>query len=137
MGSVLIMGRRTLDSIGRVLPGRPNVVVTRDPVGVTRRFPGVEAASDWPTALNRATALARACGCSVISVIGGGAIYRLALPVADALLLTFVPEEGGGDTFFPEWEPSQFREVERESFAGLERVTFERLGRSPVPRRDG
>lgn len=122
LGTALVMGRRTFEAIGRPLPGRPNVIVTRDPAALTARHGGVEAACDWPSARE----LAAAHGTGTVSVVGGGEIYALALPEADELLLTFVPEDGGGDTFFPEWDSDAFREAERESFAGLERVRLVR-----------
>lgn len=109
LGSVLVMGRRTMESIGRPLPGRETVVVSRDPPAVCERWLGVHGAATLEDAL----AIAVDLGAERISVVGGGEIYRLALPLADEMLLTFVPEEGGGDTFFPEWDPSAWTETQR------------------------
>ena len=59
-------------------------------------------------------------------MIGGGEIYALALPLADEMLLTYVPEEGGGDTFFPEWRTDAWDEVSRETIDRVEVVRYER-----------
>lgn len=122
LGTALVMGRRTLDSIGRLLPGRPNIVLTSDPDGVTARYPGVVAV----TSLDAAFAAAAETGLATASVIGGGRVYADALPRADAMILTFVPHDGGGDTFFPKWNGSRWTEVEREPFGELVRVVYAR-----------
>lgn len=94
MGHHLIMGRKTWDSIGRPLPGRTMVVLTRD-----RRLeiPGVEVVHALPEAL----ALARAAGESEAFVIGGADVFALALPLADRLYLTRVHADVEGDVCFP------------------------------------
>jgi dihydrofolate reductase len=122
LGTALIMGRKTLESIGRPLPKRPNIVLTRDPQRLTERFPGILAVRDLDAGLQAAVD----SGLGTASVIGGGQVYEAALPRADALLLTFVPHDGGGDTFFPAWDKALFHAVEREPIGALERVLFER-----------
>jgi dihydrofolate reductase len=98
MGHPILMGRKTFESIGRPLPGRPNLVVTR--VG---EFSGVELIRDLqkfdPTTYERE--------CSEIFVVGGAEIYRALLPRCNAIYVTIVKGEYDGDAYFPEFE-SQF-----------------------------
>jgi len=102
-GHVIIMGRKTHDSIGRALPKRRNIVVTRQPGAL---FAGCEAAHS----LAEAIALARTTDdCPFI--IGGASLYEEALPLATELHLTTIDEEVDGDTYFPE-DLSEFVEVE-------------------------
>ena len=102
-GHVIIMGRNTHDSIGRALPGRRNIVVTRTAGAV---FPGCETANS----LEEAIALARTTdNCPFI--IGGASLYEEALPFATKLHLTTIDEDVEGDTYFPE-DLSEFEEVE-------------------------
>jgi dihydrofolate reductase len=114
-GRPLIMGRKTYESIGKPLPGRETVVVTRD-----ERFlggappPHVHFAGDFAAALARANDLARGLHCADIVVAGGAEIYRQALPVARFLRLTRVDCAPEADTFFPEVDWTQWRELRRE-----------------------
>lgn len=105
MGHPIVMGRKTYASIGRALPGRLNVVVTRD-----RAFaaPGVTVAHSLDEAL-------AACGdAAEVMVIGGGELYREALPRAARVHLTRVHASIDGDTHFPALDPAQWHEVARE-----------------------
>jgi len=122
MGTALVMGRRTLESIGRLLKGRETIVVTRDPERVLGRWPGAHAVESVEAALQRSVEL----GLANVSVVGGGEVYALALPLADELLLTYVPEEGGGDTFFPAWDEAEWQEAGREAIERVERVRYVR-----------
>lgn len=117
MGGVLVMGRRTYESIGRPLPGRRTIVVSRDP-GL--RIDGVEVAASLEEALARA-------GDGEVYVVGGGEIYRQAMGLADALEITEVDAEPEGDTFFPEIDPADWREVARAPGDGFSFVRYERL----------
>lgn len=117
MGHTLVMGRRTFESIGRPLPGRRTVVVTRDPEW---HSPGVETAHSFPEALSLAGP-----GDEVF-VAGGAQVYAEALPYAQRLVLTEVDAEPEGDTWFPEVDPAAWREVEREAFDGWTRVVLVR-----------
>ncbi len=121
-GTALVMGRKTLESIGRLLPGRDNIVVTRNPAQVLERWPGALAARSLDDALE----IARSRGAETVSIAGGSEIYALALPIADEMRITYVPEAGGGDVFFPEWDAAQWREVSRERSGGLEFVHYVR-----------
>ncbi len=117
MGHVMVMGRRTFDSIGRALPGRRTVVVTRDP---TWRHTDVETAHSFEDALLLAGPA------DEVFVVGGGELYRLALPFAQRLVLTEVDAEPDGDTFFPEWDRSRWHEESREGHDGFDIVTYVR-----------
>lgn len=94
-GHAMIMGRKTFDSIGRPLPKRQNIVLTRDQ---TWRHEGVDVIHD-PAEL---TDLIRMPG--DVFIIGGAEIYQAFLPFLDALLITHVHEDYAGDTRFPEYE---------------------------------
>jgi dihydrofolate reductase len=120
LGHVLVMGRRTYESIGRPLPGRTTVVVTRD----RDWSPGageVIVAYGIEEALERAAAIDEE-----VFVVGGGELYAAALPHTDRLLLTHVDHEPDGDTTFPQVDWREWRETTREPGDGWVRVTYER-----------
>ena len=118
MGNALVMGRRTYESIGRPLPGRTNIVLTRRPGWSAD---GVLVASS----IEEALALAAERGVDVY-VAGGAEVYGAALELADTLELTEVDTEPEGDTWFPEVDWSQWREIDRETHPGFSFVTYER-----------
>jgi len=97
LGKPVVMGRRTFDSIGKPLPGRANIVISRR----SGSLPGAVLARSLPEALAEAEAAARRLGAEETCVIGGGEIYRAALPVAGRIYLTEVDAEPEGDTHFP------------------------------------
>lgn len=105
-GHPVVMGRRTYDSIGRPLPGRTNIVVTRQP---DWHADGVTVARSVPEAL----AIARQLDEHVF-VIGGAEIYRQVLPAADTVYLTEVHHVFDGDVTFPELNRAEWREESRE-----------------------
>ena len=105
MGHPIIMGRRTWESIGRPLPGRRSIVVTRNPAFVA---PGAEVVASLEAAL------ARCADVPEVFVIGGAELYRLALPHADCLRITEIDHDFEGDTYLPAPDPTQWREVGRE-----------------------
>jgi dihydrofolate reductase len=117
MGHPMVMGRKTFESIGRVLPGRRTIVITRQQGW---HHPDVEAAHSLPEALSLAGP-----GDEVF-VVGGGEVYREAMPFAQRLVLTEVHDSPEGDTFFPEWSRRQWREVAREPHERFDLVTYER-----------
>jgi dihydrofolate reductase len=123
MGTALVMGRRTFVANGRVLPGRDNIVVTRDPAAFRKTAPP---GAFGTRSLEAAFALAVKRGAKRISVIGGGEIYAAALPVADAMILTYVPEKGGGDVFFPEFDENDWRVTSRARRGKLKFVRYAR-----------
>ncbi|MBO9717329.1 MAG: dihydrofolate reductase [Pseudoxanthomonas sp.] len=111
LGKPILMGRKTAQSLGRALPGRANLVLTR---GTDVPFAGMRAVAS----LEQALAAAMAEGAEELCVIGGGEVYALALPRADVLHLTEVDAVvADADTFFPAWDPAQWREVSRETHA--------------------
>lgn len=113
MGKPLVMGRKTFDSIGKPLPGRHTVVITRDR---DWRHDGVTVAHDIPAAIEAAESLALQHGQSEICIGGGGVIYRALLPRASRLEITEVDLAPEGDARFPEIEPLVWREAARHSF---------------------
>jgi dihydrofolate reductase len=113
LGTPIVMGRKTWQAIGRALPGRRSIVVTRDR---SARLAGAE------TAASIDDAIALAGDAPVLRVIGGAEIYALALPLADELQLTEIDAEFPADTFFPAWDKARFALVareEHETAAGL------------------
>ncbi|MGF1629708.1 MAG: dihydrofolate reductase [Kiloniellaceae bacterium] len=112
LGKPVVMGRKTYQSIGKPLPGRPNLVITRD---AAFRPEGVEIFADVAGALARAQALAAASGATEVMVIGGGQIYELTLPLARRIYLTEVHASPAGDTIFPPLDPAAWREVRRDA----------------------
>jgi dihydrofolate reductase len=114
----VVMGRKTFHSIGKSLPGRDNIVITR-----SHAF----AASGCRVVHSLAEALTAAQGAPEVFVIGGAEIYALALPMADSLQLTEVDAAIDGDAYFPNFDRSAWREVSREpgSTAGPDRLRYD------------
>ena len=107
MGKPIVMGRKTHEGLGRPLPGRLNIVVTRDKAW---RGEGVEVVHSLDEAIRLATARGRClAGADEICIIGGGEIYAQALPLADRLDVTHVLASVDGDTFFPPIDPGEWR----------------------------
>ena len=100
LGKPVVMGRKTFDSIGRPLPGRRNIVISRstpaDPRGV-----------EWVNSLSQALQLLQ--DCSEVMVIGGAEIYRQALPLAQRLYLTQISLETAGDAYFPDYDVANWQ----------------------------
>ncbi|HEY8569668.1 dihydrofolate reductase [Microbulbifer sp.] len=98
LGKPVIMGRKTFESIGRPLPGRQNIVITRNPAWSAE---GVAVAASLELALELAQQVAARDGAEEVMVIGGAEIYRQAMPLARRLYVTEVDAEVDGDAFFP------------------------------------
>ena len=107
MGHPVVMGRKTFESIGRPLPKRTNVVITRG----NSEFEGCQMAHSLEEAVTMFSSEEE------VFIIGGAQIYKQALPLADKLYLTIVHRNYEGDTSFPEIDYSDWREVAREEFA--------------------
>ena len=107
MCHAVIMGRKTFESLGKPLPGRRNIVLTRNP---EFHADGVTTFPDLDTAL----AFCKRAGETTAFIIGGAEVYRHALAKADALLLTHVHKQVSGDTKFPPYDRSQWIETARE-----------------------
>lgn len=116
-GKTVIMGRKTYDSIGRPLPNRSNIVVSRNPAC---KIDNVQVVNSLPAALALAENISHINGVDEIMVIGGATLYEAALPVAQRLYLTLVHATVEGDAYFPEVDFSQWQEVAREDFSASE-----------------
>ncbi|TBU99301.1 dihydrofolate reductase [Stutzerimonas kirkiae] len=110
LGKPVLMGRKTWDSLGRPLPGRLNLVISRQP-GLS--LPGAECFGSLDAALQRADAWALEQGASELMVIGGAQLFADALPRAKRLYLTRVALEPEGDVFLPEWHDDHWRLLSR------------------------
>jgi dihydrofolate reductase len=115
MGHHIIMGRRTYESINRLLPGRTSVVVTRQP---DYAVPGAIIAHSIEHALDTCRAD------DECFVIGGAGLFSETLPLADRLYLTVVDAQPTGDTFMPEFDMSQWRETSSQSFVTDEKHAY-------------
>jgi dihydrofolate reductase len=113
IGRPIIMGRKTYQSIGRLLPGRKNIIISRDPAfGV----PGGIVCANIESALAVARIKAHEMGASDIAVIGGGEIYKQTFHLADRLIVTWVLAQVEGDTRFPDIDQTLWLAAESESF---------------------
>ena len=121
MGHVLLMGRRTYESIGRALPGRTTVVVTRTPGWSAD---GVLVAASIEDALTLASGID-----SQLFVFGGSAVFAATLPLADHMYLTHVDAAPDGDTYFPDVDWSAWTEVARDARDGFAFVEYARSAR--------
>ncbi len=110
MGHPIIMGRKTFESIGRPLPGRSNIVVTRQR---DWSAPGVIVASDIEGALRQAALEVQNEADQEVFVIGGGELFRQTLDKVSRLYLTQVHARVDGDAYFPDFQREQWREIER------------------------
>lgn len=109
LGKPVIMGRKTFESIGKPLPGRTNIVVSRQP---GYQPEGVIVIDSLAAALDHAQAIATADGVAEVIVAGGAEIYRQAMPAADRLYITHVDLAPAGDARFPPIDPGVWRLVE-------------------------
>jgi dihydrofolate reductase len=116
LGHPIIMGRRTWESLGKPLPGRENIVISRKP---GYEAPGASVASTI------AAAVALCSGEPLAFVIGGAEIYAAALPLADGLVLTEIQKDYEGDTRFPGWDRQAWRVSQKETHTSTEGVRFD------------
>jgi len=130
LGKPMIMGRKTFLSIGKPLPGRETIVLTRDK---TFSVEGVHIAASLDEALAQGEALASTLGVDEITVAGGGDVYQQLLDKCDRIIMTYVHAAPEGDAFFPAFEHLGFRETAREDHPAGPRddhaftiVTYER-----------
>ena len=106
MGKTIVMGRKTWQAIGRPLPGRQNIVVSRN-----RDFHAEGA--DLAASVDDAVAMSES---DEVMIIGGGQLYALALPSATRMVLTLIDIEPEADTWFPEWDDSEWSQVSEEHY---------------------
>ena len=118
MGRPIVMGRKTFESIGRPLPGRLNIILTRDPSWTAH---GVSVASSIEQAIDLAEGQAFIDGADSVMVIGGAEVYRQALPFASRAFVTRVHGQVDGDAFFDLDDIASWREVTRERVPAGER----------------
>lgn len=114
LGSPIIMGRKTFEAIGRPLPGRRNLVISRSGF----QADGVEVFASTEQALQACEA------CEQVFIIGGATLYEAFLEQADYLYLTAIDQEFAGDTFFPAFDRQAWREVERQDINNDPAVSF-------------
>jgi len=115
MGHPIIMGRKTFESIGRPLPGRQNIIISRDPLYQQQ---GCLVFNDLESALQDCADI------DEVFVIGGATLYEATLAQADRLYITEIQQAFDGDTWFPEIKQEQWREVAREDIANDSSVEF-------------
>ena len=115
-GHPVIMGRKTYESLGKPLPNRRNIILTRQP---------------GPDHFASLDAALKSCADQTIFIIGGAEVYRQALPIADVLHLTHVHQSPAGDTYFPDYDRTAWREVHREDHDGYSFVEYHRAALSP------
>ncbi len=107
MGKPIVMGRKSFEELGRVLPGRPNIMITRQPEYAAEGLyvvPSLEAGIEK----------AKTFGTEEIFITGGGEIFKMALAIVDRLYLTRVHAEVNGDTYFPEFDPTGWKLIKNE-----------------------
>lgn len=122
MGKPIIMGRRTFESVGKALPGRLNLVVSRSK---ELTLEGAEVVSSLDQALERAAET----GANEIMITGGGQIYKMMMEKADKLYITEVDASPEGDTYFPEIDPGDWTVVHEEHVSKGERDSAETVYR--------
>jgi dihydrofolate reductase len=122
LGKPVVMGRKTWDSIGRPLPGRTNIVVSRQP---DLAIEAVHVVADLRSALQLAESIGLIDGCDELMVIGGSELYSLALPLAQRLYLTEVHAQVTGDASFPDWSREEWAETCRERHRASETNPFD------------
>ncbi|MFV0447368.1 MAG: type 3 dihydrofolate reductase [Vibrio sp.] len=115
LGKPVIMGRKTYESIGRPLPGRHNIVISRDP---NLSIDGVTVAASIAEAIKIAGEVEE------VMIIGGGSIYAACLPRADRLYVTYIDADIGGDTQFPDWG-DDWLESHSESYSADEKNAYD------------
>lgn len=116
MGKPLVMGRKTHESIGRPLPGRKNIVITKD----------ASFTAEGCVVVNSIEAALHECAdVEEVMVMGGASLYEQFLPLATKLYLTKVHADLDGDTWFPEWDEQQWREIAREDHSADDKNQFD------------
>lgn len=119
MGCPVVMGRKTFQSIGRTLPGRKNIVISRDAFFNSNKGFDIDVVNSLESALNSLKDF------ETIFVIGGGEIYKQALPLSDIVFRTLVHTQIDGDTFFPELDNNEFKLVWEEKHLADEKNKYD------------
>jgi dihydrofolate reductase len=124
LGHALIMGRKTYESLGRPLPGRINIVISRNK---DLRIAGCDVVPNLPEALHLCKGREKAF------IIGGGQIFTLGVAIADAIILTVLDQDAEGDITFPDFSGLGYRETSRERFDGSQPFSVITYRRNPMP----
>ena len=119
LGKPIIMGRKTWDSLGRPLPGRLNLVVSRQ---ADLQLDGAETFTDLTSAIVRAEQWALEQGVDEVMLIGGGQLYAQALPQADRIYLTRIDLKVEGDAFFPAFDEAAWQKVAHQAFTATDQT---------------
>jgi len=114
MGNSIIMGRNTWESIGRTLPGRTNIVISRNP---DYEAQGAKLVSSLEDAIKLAQSISVIDGSGEAFIIGGASLYQSALPLANRFHLTRVHAEVDGDTYLADFDESQWQEISRDEYS--------------------
>ncbi|MFH2010140.1 MAG: dihydrofolate reductase [bacterium] len=122
LGKPIVMGRKTYETIGKPLPGRANIVLTRNP---GFQAEGVHVAHSVDDAIALAEKIARADGAEELAIIGGAELYAHTFARADRLYVTEIHAEFDGDTRFPQWDRAAWNEVSRDEQPGDPAVPFD------------
>ena len=115
LNSTVIIGRKTYDSIGRLMPKRHNIIVSRS----SPNIPGADVCSSLDEALKKAKTYNK-----TIFIIGGAQIFKAALPIADKMYLSVIKKDYDGDTYFPEFDESEWTIEKREDHEEFEFVIY-------------
>jgi dihydrofolate reductase len=107
MGKTIVMGRKTWQAIGRPLPGRQNVVISRNPAFLAK---GVDLVGSLAEAIELSES-------DEVMIIGGGQLYEQALPLAQRMVLTLIDIEPQADTWFPDWDENEWMQIAKTHFA--------------------
>ena len=126
MGKPVIMGRKTYESLGKPLPGRANIVISRDPDAVQGAVIAVATIDD---AITRAKEIAKADRVDEIFMIGGGQIFETTLPQTQRLYLTIIDQDYEGDSLFPELDMKEWQEKSRQNFTAPQAFSIITLDR--------
>ena len=116
----VIMGRKTFESIGRPLPNRHNIVISRQIEPSDNKISNVS----WVKSIDEAISLAQAQQPDEVFIIGGGNIYQQVLPLIDRLYLTHIDAELQGDTYFPDYLPEQWQVIYQEDHQADEKNSY-------------
>ena len=116
----VIMGRKTFESIGRPLPNRHNIVISRQIEPIDNKISNVS----WVKSIDEAISLAQAQQPDEVFIIGGGNIYQQVLPLIDRLYLTHIDAELQGDTYFPDYLPEQWQVIYQEDHQADEKNSY-------------
>jgi dihydrofolate reductase len=116
LGNPIIMGRKTFESIGKPLPGRLNIVITRNPESLKKKHKGIEVFDNLESAVD----FCREQNYEKVFLIGGASVYEEGMKIADEMIISRMKLQVEGDTFFPQFDEKEWRkrtETENEEFS--------------------